>query len=415
MALTYQQSKIIRDTVPVLREHGEELASIFYKTMLHDHPELKDYFNTVNQANGRQPRALTAIILRFASNISHTSELIPKLERVCHKHCSLGIHPEHYDVVAKYLLDAFAHVLGPAMTPSVRAAWHNAYWILARMLIGREAQLYRDFERWTGWRKFTVQRKVPETEDIWSFHLVPVDGRALPGFMPGQYVSVQVADPTSGSRQSRQYALSDAPRSDHYRISIKRDPGSRYANAVSSCYFHPGVVSNYLIDHVADGDVVELSHPAGEFYLDTNNPSSVPLVLISAGVGVAPMVAILNSVVDTQPARPVSWIHGSRSSPPFAAHIDRVRSQLSNFRTNLFQTDLAGSVLAGLEGGRDFRVDLQKVQREDLFLEHSGTEYFICGPEQFIVEMNEYLQSVGVSPSRVKYDLFTTGDLPSKA
>jgi len=413
MALTYQQAKLVKDTVPALRDHGEQITTIFYKNMLRDHPELNNYFNSVNQKNGRQPRALTSVILNFASNINNITELIPKFERMCNKHCSLGIHPEHYEIVGKYLLMAFGEVLGPAMTPAVFAAWERAYWILAKMLIGREAQLYKDFEKWTSWRKFKIDRVVPETEDVHSFYLVPVDGKKLPKFFPGQYISLRIHSP-EGYMQARQYSLSEAWREDYYRISVKRDEGARYANSVSNSYFHPGLVSNMLIDHMAAGSTVELSHPAGDFFLDVNNASNMPLVLISAGVGVTPMVAIANTVVKTQPSRPISWIHGSRRTVPFEAHIAKLRRGHPSFRTNIFKTDLANNDVVGVTYNYDFRMDLAKVGPDDLFLGNSGTEYYICGPEQFMMEMSDYLKSQGVGAARVRFELFSTGDLAFK-
>ncbi|KAJ9133021.1 Flavohemoprotein [Pleurostoma richardsiae] len=411
MALTYQQSRIVRGTIPALREHGERITSIFYRNMLTEHPELNNYFNSVNQKNGRQPRALTAVILDFAANVNHISELIPKLERMCNKHCSLGIRPEHYEIVGRYLIAAFAEVLGPAMTPDALVAWNKAYWVLAKMLIGREAQLYRDFDRWTGGRQFKVDRKVAETDEIYSFYLVPADKKRLPDFMPGQYVSVRIHVPDVGYVQSRQYSLSDAPRSDYYRISIKRDQGTAYANSVAQSYLNPGLVSNFLIDCVEAGDSVEVTHPAGEFFLDTNNSSSVPLVLISAGVGVAPMVSILNTVMETQPGRSVSWIHGSRSIIPFEDHVRQAKRRLPGLRTNVFKTHLADGDLVGVTYDYDFRVDLAKVDPDDLFLSHGGTEYYICGPEQFMLEMADYIKAQGVDVSRVKFELFSTGDM----
>jgi nitric oxide dioxygenase len=414
MALTYQQSKLVKDTIPALREHGEQITTTFYKNMLRDHPELNNYFNSVNQKNGRQPRALTSVILNFASNINHISELIPKFERMCNKHCSLGIRPEHYEIVGKYLLRAFGEVLGPAMTPAVFAAWERAYWLLAKMLIGREAQLYKDFAPWGGWRAFKIDRVVPEAEDIYSFYLVPQDGRKLPSFFPGQYVSLRIHGP-DGYLQARQYSLSDAPRDDYYRISVKRDAGARYANSVSDAYFHPGLVSNMLIDHLPAGSVVELSHPAGDFFLDVNNTSNMPLVLISAGVGAAPMVAIANTVTAKQPTRQISWIHGSRHAVPFDEHVARLRrAHHPHFRTNVFKTHLADGDAAGVTYDYDFRMDLAKVKPEDLFLSNGGTEYYICGPEQFMLEMSDYLKAQGVGAARVKFELFSTGDLAFK-
>lgn len=414
MALTYQQSKLVRDTIPALREHGEQITTTFYRNMLRDHPELNNYFNSVNQKNGRQPRALTSVILNFASNINHISELIPKFERMCNKHCSLGIQPEHYGIVGKYLLRAFGEVLGPAMTPAVFAAWEKAYWVLAKMLIGREAQLYKDFEKWPSWRKFKVDRVVSEADDVYSFYLVPQDGKKLPKFFPGQYVSARIQGP-EGYMQARQYSLSEAWREDYYRISVKRDEGTRYANAVSDSYFHPGLVSNMLIDHMTVGSVVELSHPAGEFFLDVDNASTMPLVLISAGVGITPMVSIANTVTRTQPGRPISWIHGSRRSVPFEAHIAELRRRHPDtFRTNIFKTHLASGDVVGITCDYDFRMDLAKVSPDDLHLANNGTEYYICGPEQFMLEMSDYLKSQGVGAARVKFELFSTGDLAFK-
>ncbi|KAK4136623.1 globin-like protein [Trichocladium antarcticum] len=413
MALTYQQSKLVKDTLPALREHGEEITTIFYKNMLHDHPELNNMFNSVNQKNGRQPRALTSVILNFAANISHISELIPKFERMCQKHCSLGIQPEHYGIVGKYLLRAFSEVLGPAMTPTVFSAWEKAYWLLARMLIGREAQLYKDFQKWSSWRKFKIDRVVPESDDIYSFYLKPVDGKKLPNYFPGQYTSLRIHSP-EGYMQARQYSLSDSYTEDHYRISVKRDEGAQFANAVSKCHFHPGLVSNMLIDHLGVGSVVELSHPAGDFFLDTNNTGTMPLVLISAGVGVAPMVAIANTVTKLQPNRQISWIHGSRTQVPFEAHIAQLRRNHANFHTNVFKTHLAESDVVGVSYDYDFRMDLAKIEPAQLYLHNSGTEYYICGPEQFMMEMSDYLKARGVPVSRVKFELFSTGDLAFK-
>ncbi|KAK3329514.1 globin-like protein [Apodospora peruviana] len=413
MSLTYQQSKLVKDTVPILREHGERISTIFYRTMLSEHPELNDYFNTVNQKNGRQPRALTAVILSFAANINNMSELVPKFERMCNKHCSLGIKPQHYEIVGKYLLQAFGDVLGPAMTPQVQEAWTKAYWVLAKMLIGREAQLYKDFESWTSWRPFKIDRIVPESEEIVSFYLVPKDGKRLPRFLPGQYLSVQIQVP-GGHLQSRQYSLSEAWREDYYRISVKRDEGSQYANSVSKSYFNPGIVSNILINYMTVGSVISVSHPAGEFFLDSNNDSNVPLVLVSAGVGVTPMVAIANSALATQPDRQISWVQGSRRVIPFEEHVASLKRKGRNFRTKIFKSHPSEGDVAGVSYDYDCRIDLSKLSPEDIFLQHGGAEYYICGPEQFMLEASQYLASQGVRSSRIKLELFTTGELAAK-
>ncbi|PKS08269.1 hypothetical protein jhhlp_005212 [Lomentospora prolificans] len=414
MALSYKQTQIVRATIPALKDHGERITTTFYRNMLQAHPELHNIFNDVNIANARQPRALTAVILKFASDINNISELIPRLERMCHKHCSLGIRPEHYQIVGKYLIDAFSEVLGPAMTPEARVAWDKAYWVLARMLIGREDQLYRGFESqgWKGWRKFKVTKKVQETDNIVSFYLTPKDGKPLPEFLPGQYISVKMEMEGQGYAQLRQYALSDAPRPDYYRITVKRDRGMQVKKSGMVMNVNPGLVSNIMLDDLQRGDEVEVSHPAGEIFLDPySGGQNVPLVLISAGVGVAPMISILNSVMETQPMRPVSFIHGSQRDMAFEDHVRRVKQARPNVSVNIFKSRLAEADMIGVDYEYDVRVDLGAVSPGDLYLDHGSAEYYICGPEQFMVEMTDYLAMQGVSLGRVKFSPFSTGEL----
>lgn len=517
MSLSYAQSKLIQGTLPALREHGEQIASIFYATMLYEHPELKNYFNTANQANGRQPRALTSIIIAFAANISHTSELVPKLERVCHKHCSLGIQPDQYAIVGEYLIQAFAQVLGDAMTPDVQAAWTDAYCVLARMMMGREAHLYKSFGAWQTWRRMRVSKKVPESEDVYSFYLVPAEeaqiapspcttptprytnfttrlrtqnvGRSssslgfypeksntkskektkLPHFLPGQYISVRMLLPSTATYQSRQYSLSSRYHPDHYRISVKRDEGTRFANTVSSSFLNPGLVSNALIDSVSVGDCIDVSHPTGEFSAEL--ASSSPLVLVSAGIGASPMLAILETVAATQPGRSVTYIHGSRYSPPvFAEPLESMRKEMPALRTVFFYSgkpsssssstasssssehrsrevlhamanahqpgcrrsmylplgahpgsDLSdfGSAPTSSSTSRELQghVDLQKLlaDKDDLHLDNKSTEYYVCGPESFMLDVAMHLvDELHVSRQRIRFELFSTGDLEDK-
>ncbi|KAK4093839.1 hypothetical protein ACCO45_007648 [Purpureocillium lilacinum] len=413
MALTYKESQKIRATIPALTEHGELVVTVFYRNLLRNHPELKNYFNTANQVNGFQPRALASIILQFAKNINHIYEIVPKLERVCQKHCSLGVQPEHYGILGKHLLESFSEVLGHAMTPEALQAWNKAYTILANMLIGREKQLYRSFGRWTGWRQFHVVERVPESADVCSFFLSPVDGQPLPDFMPGQYISVRVDVPGKEYKQIRQYSLSDAPRAGYYRVTIKRDDGTKFkpSKALRCPYApSPGVVSNQLLDSLFAGDTIEASHPTGQFYLDTNNLSSEPVVLISAGIGATPVVSILNYIVENQPSRPISWVHGARTEVPFHAQIAKLQREKPNFQSKVFKTHLADADLAGVTYDYDYRLDLAKLTPEDLCLARSSTEYYVCGPEQFMLETADYLQSQNVDPVRIKFELFATGE-----
>lgn len=454
MALSYQQLKLVRGTIPLLQEHGEHIATVFYKTMLKEHPDLNNFFNAVNMKKGTQPRALCKLILAFASNISHISELVPMLERVAHKHTSLGIQPEHYDIVCKYLMRAFAAVLGPTMTSEVRLAWTKAYWMLSNMLINRETQLYRNFENWPGWRRFIVDKKTCETKegDIYSFELKPVDGAPLPLFLPGQYVSLRVRVPGSGYLQCRQYSLSDKPSTDHYRLTIrkimekvergsvengqlgqlspppqKRSPpatnhsrASSFSTAVESTngdsflgimdygLRKKGVVSSLLIDDILEGDVLELSHPAGDICLDVHNDSgSTPVVFISSGVGVSPNMSMLNTIVDKDPVRPITWVQGSHQSIPFEEHVMNLAKQRSDMRVTFFNTSIGNKDI--VDSGDNIGYYLEWFKPEDMYFENKSTQYFICGPEKFMTDITNYLVMNGASLSQVLYELHATG------
>lgn len=412
MALTFEQSKLVRGSIPMLKEQGERITGLFYSTMITAHPELRNMFNLVNQANRRQPRALCSVILAFASNLSHTHELIPKLERVCHKHCSLGIRPEHYDIVGKYLLQAFAEVLGSGWTPQLHGAWSKAYSILARMLIGREVSLYKDFGEWQGWRSFRIHQKIAETEDIYSFYLVPSDGASLPSFIPGQYISVRIMIPGKGHLQPRQYALSETPRPDYYRISVKRDRGVQVGKGVDAFQLRPGMVSNQLIDDYAAGDTVEVTHPAGDFNFDTQVYSTMPVVLISAGSGVSPLTSILNTIVENQPDRPISWIHCSARRAPFEDHVRSIARGRPNFAMRFFRSKVAEvDYRSGTARGEGLRMDLERIDREQLHLDHGAAEYYISGPEAFSFDMSKFLRGQGVDPQRIRNEWFTTGEV----
>ncbi|KAI0538420.1 globin-like protein [Xylaria digitata] len=440
MTLTKREAELVNETIPALRQHGEHISTVFYKSMLRDHPELNHYFNSVNMHTGRQPRALTALILAFASNIVNISELTDKLERVAQKHASLVIHPEHYEIVAKYLIRAFSAVLGPAMTPEVNAAWTKAYWLMAKMLTGREQIIYKDFGAWTEFRAFTITTKTPETSegDIVSFTLAPVDGQPLPAFKPGQYVTVRLRIRGHKYCQLRQYSISDAPRPDCYRITVKRDIGAQpdtiesrqfgpfddgppISSAASSASdssigsvrpHRPGLVSNVLIDDFQVGDGVELTHPAGEFFLDTNDPNNSPVILISAGVGSAPLYPMLKAVSEQGIGRPVSWIQASRHDAPFREKVEKIAAQDPNIKVKFFRSRLADGDVISLTSR--FHEDFSGLNWEDLWLTNNLAQYFVCGPEKFMNEIGNHLLKNRVDPARIRYELYSVGSFEMK-
>lgn len=398
---------IVKATAPVLKEHGVAITTLFYQNMIDAHPELKNIFSMSNQNSGAQPRALAAAVFAYASYVDDLGKLKAAVERIAHKHESLKVQPEQYAIVGKHLIEAVAAVLGDACTPEIGEAWTAAYGALADIFINREKQLYAAHSDWQSWRRFKIQKKVPETSEITSFYLVPEDGAPLPSFLPGQYISLQLFVPQMGHNQPRQYSLSDAPRSDYYRISVKKDKGKQVGV--------PGLISNLLHENYKEGDVVEITAPAGDFFVDPKDDESNPIALISASVGLTPMISILNSTVNAGSQRRISWIHGVHSSEvrAFSNHIrDTCANDAnSNINATFFVTSPQQQEVQGVDYHFAGRVDLSKVDSESsLFLDDARAEYYICGPYAFMKATEKYLVSVGVAQERIHLEVFGTGD-----
>ncbi|PSR77318.1 globin-like protein [Coniella lustricola] len=413
--LSPSQLTLIKATVPVLQAHGEAITTTMYTNLITAHPSMKNIFSHTSQLTGAQPRALARAVLAYASYIDNLPALTHAVERIAQKHASLYIQPEQYDVVGEQLIGAIGQVLGDAATPEIVDAWTAAYGVLASVFVSREKQLYEADGEWgKGWRQFRIVRRASEVEkdqeagSIVSFYLEPVDGKVpLPAFLPGQYVSVQIAAPQLGHLQSRQYSLSswtsDEKARTQYRISVKKEHDD--AAGVD------GLVSNLLHESYKEGDVVELSHPHGEFHLNPKNVSKegVPAVLISAGVGATPMMAIFHALADAGAVqRPVSWIHTSRSkaTQPFAEEVVALAESIKDRAA--VHVHLREGV--GSEGKP--RLDIAALDHEKtLFVKDGRAEYFICGPEQFMLDIRGKLADLGVDKSRVLMELFATGDV----
>jgi len=289
--------EIVKSTVPVLEKHGEQITKRFYELMFSNHPELLNVFNHAHQKQGRQPRALAAAVYAAARYIDQLDAILPVVRQIGHKHRSLGIKPEQYPIVGKHLLLAIKDVLGDAATDEVIAAWAEAYEVIADVFIQVEQELYDEAAAkrggWRDFRRFVVAKKVKESDVITSFYLKSEDGEAISDYLPGQYVSVKMSIPGETYTHIRQYSLSDAPGKGYYRISVKREAATADKPA--------GIVSNYLHDHIQEGDVLELSAPAGDFTLDL--AKETPVVFISGGVGITPLLSMANTLAIRQPNR----------------------------------------------------------------------------------------------------------------
>ncbi|MDN5416245.1 MAG: NO-inducible flavohemoprotein [Acinetobacter sp.] len=398
--MTPQQIDLVKATVPVLRENGVALTGYFYNRMLGNNPELKETFNMGHQRSGAQAQALAGAVLAYAENIEDPSVLLPVVELIAHKHVSLNIQAPDYNIVGENLLHSISEVLTISMEDPLIDAWAAAYGQLADLFISTEKAIYEQHQQtqgsWLGWRKFKIAKKVNESEEITSFYLAPVDGGALPKYEAGQYISVRIFVEALGLKQPRQYTLSTSPQTDYLRISVKRE--DEKGDLAS------GWVSNTL-HGLAEGSEIEVSAPTGNFYLIDSSKRNV---FISAGVGLTPMIAMLNQLVTLDMPQPASFIHACRSSQVHAMkqHIQEQKTKFPRLSTfTAYEFPHSGDVI-----GEDYdvagRLDLATV---DTALLPANADYYLCGPIPFMQQQHQALVARGIKPEQIHSEAFGTG------
>src|SRR5215813_2171768 len=297
--LSDKSRPVIQATLPVVGAHIKDIAQRFYRHMFITHPELLDgTFNRGNQARGTQQLALAGSVAAFATALVKTPGHLPEnlLARIAHKHASLAIQPEQYEIVHDNLMWAIGEVLGDAVTPDVAAAWDEVYWLMAYTLIHVERGLYsaRAVRPQTVWREWEVEKKIQETDEVVTFVLKRIDDLVVKPSLPGQYITVQVPLP-DGTRQPRQYSLSRADQGESRQFTVKRVYG-----AVGK---PDGEVSTLLHTRVNVGDKLSISVPFGALVLD--DYSGRPMVFISAGIGITPMAGMLSHLATARCYLPI--------------------------------------------------------------------------------------------------------------
>jgi ferredoxin-NADP reductase len=254
---------------------------------------------------------------------------------------------------------------------------------------------------WQGYRTFRVERRVVEdvAHSICSFYLVPEDGKALPHFLPGQFLTFRLDVPTAtgGTEQIiRCYSLSDAPRTNGYRVSIKRVPAS--PDSVHAC----GRSSNHFHDHVEVGSLLQVRAPSGHFHIDR---SDAPVVLIGGGIGITPMLSMLEWVLAEQPGREAWLFYGVRNGREMIlkSRLESLAAAHPNFHLRVcFSNPLAEDVAV-----RDYqhrsRVDVHVLRMQ---LPLKPYHFYICGPTPMMENLVPALEDWGVPDSRIHFEAF---------
>lgn len=261
---------------------------------------------------------------------------------------------------------------------------------------------------WDGYREFVVQRRVIEDGDaaVCSFYLAPCDGRPLPSFHPGQYLTFRLSmvDPPSGEKKTvvRCYSLSDRPRVDHYRVSIKRVPPP-----ADQPQAPPGVSSNYFHDHVQEGDTLEVKAPAGNFHL---MDGSLPIVLIAGGIGITPMLSIVNTVLERDDHREVWLFYGVRNGRELVMkqHLLALAAAHPNFHLHFCFSSPDADEAAGVAYQHDGRIDVALLR---LTLKLARYQFYVCGPRPMMETLVPALAEWGVDTGDIHYESFGPASL----
>ncbi|MGU3496258.1 PAS domain S-box protein [Xanthobacteraceae bacterium A53D] len=234
---------------------------------------------------------------------------------------------------------------------------------------------------------FTVADRRPESRIVTSFLLKPDHGTPVPPHRPGQHLTLKLDNP-DGPALVRDYTVSCAPNGEHLRISVKREPN--------------GTVSRLLHDELKVGDRIAVRAPSGDFVLPQD--ATRPLVLVSAGVGITPMVAMLEAAAAQPDGRLIHFIHGARDAAtrPFAAHVADLARRQGNTRLDVFYSRPEADEDKA-EGCHKGRISLDFLSSNTPL---ADAAYFLCGPMDFLREMANGLAEAGVARDRIHYEFF---------
>lgn len=262
---------------------------------------------------------------------------------------------------------------------------------------------------WSGYRAFRVQRK--EFEDrslsICSFYLVPIDGQPLPAFKPGQFLTFQLNVQEGTKPVIRCYSLSHAPDPECYRVSIKRiGPPPDKPDAPG------GISSNFFHDRIDVGSVVAAKAPSGHFNLLDGDQS--PIVLIGGGIGITPMLSMLETSLSRTPDREVWLFYGVRNG---AEHIMKSRlrdlaQRYPNFHLHVCYSRPGPEDISGADFQHASHVDIGLLRQT---LNLRPYHFYICGPRQMMESLVPALADWGVDPERIHYEAFGPSTVPKLA
>ncbi|MGC2740434.1 MAG: MOSC and FAD-binding oxidoreductase domain-containing protein [Candidatus Acidiferrales bacterium] len=243
-----------------------------------------------------------------------------------------------------------------------------------------------------GFQSLVITSIVRESANVLSFAMHSADGQQLAMPLPGQYVVVRLKPAAGGATLFRSYSLSGPVSTERYRISVKIEPD--------------GAAGKYLRENLQVGDRLDVSSPRGSFVLQ-QGPR--PIVLLSAGIGATPVLAMLHALAATRSTRQITWLHAARDGQhhPFASEVRNLMSALTNGRSYICFTKPDANDKTGEDFNATGRFSPSVLKELGL---PRDADIYLCGPTQFMADMKEALTTLGVAPDRIHIEIFNGGE-----
>lgn len=279
----------------------------------------------------------------------------------------------------------------------------------ARLLLeAARAEHDREVLSWAGLRKFYIADKVEEAKDICSFYLKPHDDKPLPPFEPGQYLTFQLRIPDQPRPVVRCYSLSDGPIDlDRYRVTIKRLPPPPDKPDAPA-----GLCSNHFHQSLQPGDLVDVRAPHGHFYLDRSKDT--PVVLIGGGVGLTPLLSMLNTICGQGLGRETWFFYGVRNGAEHAMreHLAELDRTHDNVHVVVCYSDPREEDVAGRDYAHEGHVSVDLMKQ---LLPSANYDFYVCGPPPMMQVIIPALEEWGVPEEAVHYEAFGPATIKRKS
>jgi len=280
--------------------------------------------------------------------------------------------------------------------PALPPGWSRAFGKLLETA-GKKGKKRKTLERaWQGFRPFIVSQKVPESQSMTSFYLMPEDREPLPPYMPGQFLTFKLNIPGIPRPVIRTYTLSDCPcHTEYYRITVKREPQPEDPEIISG--------SNYFHDMVEAGTRLQVAASRGDFFLDPKEET--PVVLLSGGVGMTPMISMLNAIVDSGNKRPVWFIHGTRNGLHHAMgeHMRQIVAEHDNITVHIRYSRPRPEDIQGRDYDSIGHVTVNLLKE---LLPDNDMDFYLCGPPPFMHSLIKDLWEWDVPEHRIRFEVF---------